>query len=211
VAHRKRLLACLGIAAMLSLAGCQVPGLTAAAGSSSTITSTPGSPGPTGFVYIAGSVQPSATQPVAAGGATVPSPALTLTLTLPPLPPPSPWVIRTVVPAAPCAGRIQQGKMDGLAVTPGTGTATVTWNNAGDPAVVSYRVAAVSQNLTGGTQAPVPWKTVAPAKGCGPLSTTVTGLAPGWYVFWLDAVVTSAGRPGSQDVMVGESAAVKIL
>src|SRR5581483_2003720 len=123
--------------------------------------------------------------------------------------------VSVTVPAHPvsgglCPGRLYEGKMDTLSVTPGSGTAVVAWQNAGGSAVTSYRVAAESQTLYGGEQSPVPWVSTPPPSACGLVTTSVTGLHHGeYYVFWLDAVATDL-RGGSRDTMIGRSPAVLI-
>jgi hypothetical protein len=202
--RRKAAVVILTASAAGLLGGCQIPGLTTSTAPSSTTLS----PGPTGFLYLAGSRQPS--PPPAGAGAAAP---LVLTASLPPLPTAAPQPTRTATIAVPdaCAGRLHEGKLDTLTVVANAGSATVTWNNAGDTSVTAYRVAAVPQNLSGGTQPPIAWHPVAPGKGCAPISTTITGLRRGgWYVFWLDATATSPTRPGAQDVTIGESSAVQI-
>lgn len=156
-------------------------------------------PGKTGFLYQAGSRTPAAAVPAAvatpSSGASAP-----VTVTVPAYP----------VSAGFCPGRLYEGKMDTLSVTPGSGTAVVGWQNAGGSAVTAYRVAAESQTLYGGEQSPVPWVSTPPPAACGLVTTTVTGLHHGeYYVFWLDAVATDV-RGGSRDTMIGRSTAVLI-
>ncbi len=102
------------------------------------------------------------------------------------------------------------GRMDTLGVTTGSGTATVSWVAVANTTVTSYRVAAESQRLVGGTQAAPAWTAAAPGPGCATQTLTVTGLAHAtWYVFWLDVVATQPNGAG-RDTMIGRSAAVLI-
>jgi hypothetical protein len=89
-----------------------------------------------------------------------------------------------------CTGVYRQGVVNGADVVPGTTSAVVSWWNVGDPALVEYRVAAVSQDLYKGPQPTWVWQTVAKGTGCTRVSTTVTGLnsqVP--YVFVIHAVL----------------------
>ncbi|GAA0723334.1 hypothetical protein Drose_09580 [Dactylosporangium roseum] len=104
----------------------------------------------------------------------------------------------TVTPARPtpslspteCTGMLRQGVINGLDVTPGTTSATVTWWNIGDPAITEYRLTAVSQELYRGVQPGWTWQSVPPGKGCTRVSATVTGLSSQVpYVFVLHALL----------------------
>lgn len=166
-----------------------------------TPTADPSLPGPgkTGFLYQSGSRTPEAPQPAAAStpSATASAP-VTVTVSAQP------------ASGGFCPGRLYEGKMDTLSVTPGSGTALVGWQNAGGSEVTSYRVAAESQTLYGGEQSPVPWVSTPPPSACGLVTTSITGLHHGeYYVFWLDAVATDI-RGGSKDTMIGRSPAVLI-
>jgi hypothetical protein len=89
-----------------------------------------------------------------------------------------------------CGGYYRQGVRNGLTVVPGTTSATVSWWNLGDPALQSYELAAVSQELTFGIQPPWKWQTVEKSTGCNQITTTFTGLSSGKpYVFVLHAVL----------------------
>jgi hypothetical protein len=86
----------------------------------------------------------------------------------------------------------------------------VTWPNAGDSTVVTYRVAAVSQNMSARSQAAPTWVNVAPGAGCGPVTTTIRGLRRGdRYVFWLDAVVKDAAS-ATAETTIAESVGLQI-
>ena len=159
--------------------------------------------GPTWSIYEEGSPTPSQA-PAGARVTADPLPAL------PPLPSAANTPPATLAATAECAGRLRAGKMDGLTVVPGTGSATVSWINANDSRVLEYRLAAVSQDLVGGRQPEPAWKSIAPTTGCVSMTTTVTGLTRGgWYVFWLDAV-TANPHGGTRDVMIGRSGTLRI-
>lgn len=95
-------------------------------------------------------------------------------------------------------------------VSPGPGSAQVSWVSDGDPTVRSYRVSAVSQRLVGGTQPAAPTTTTARGTGCSPHSARFAGLRRGTpYVFWLEeAIPDPAG--GLRYWMVGQSAGVLV-
>ncbi|MEV6925772.1 hypothetical protein AB0M46_14900 [Dactylosporangium sp. NPDC051485] len=98
-------------------------------------------------------------------------------------------VTRGATPAD-CTGVVRPGVVNGADVTPGTTSAVVSWWNIGDPAIVEYRLAPVPQHLYMGSQPPWAWQTVAPARGCTRVSSTVTGLTSGApYVFVVHAVL----------------------
>jgi hypothetical protein len=111
---------------------------------------------------------------------------------LPPLPSAS-GMYRTSSPnpsPGMCGGYFRQGVRNGLTVVPATTSAIVTWWNLGDPALRSYELAAVSQELVFGIQPPWKWQTVAKGTGCSQITTTFTGLSSGKpYVFVLHAVL----------------------
>jgi hypothetical protein len=89
-----------------------------------------------------------------------------------------------------CGGYYRQGVRNGLTVVPGTTSATVSWWNLGDPALQTYELAAVSQELVFGIQPPWKWQTVAKGTDCGLITTTFTGLTSGKpYVFVLHALL----------------------
>jgi hypothetical protein len=118
----------------------------------------------------------------------------------------------TVAPAAaPCHGQLREGPVNGLAVLPGTGSAVVSWNNAGDATVSAYRVGALTQDLVRGSQ-PVPtWVTVPPGTGCGRVSATLSGLrSGGLYRFVLDAVANVPSARGPREMAIGQSGVVQI-
>jgi hypothetical protein len=98
----------------------------------------------------------------------------------------------------------------GLTVEPGAGAGTVTWYNAGDPSLESYRLAAIPQNLVAGHQPPVRWQTIPAGAGCRTMTAIVRDLdrrAP--YIFWLDAVRTSPGLDGNRTNTIARSLVVQ--
>jgi hypothetical protein len=180
------------------LAGCAIPGFS----SESDAGTAAADPGPTWVRYAPG--QPT-TSPAAAPGTRPTRTPLAL--------PTPPAAVAVPQPSSsdsdPCYGRLRPATMNGLDVVPGAGSATVTWHNSGDSTVLSYRVAAVPQNLTAGTNSPT-WIDVPVGTACLPVSTAMTGLTSGGtYVFWLDAV-TTALYGGSREVMIGRSGAFTI-
>jgi hypothetical protein len=110
-----------------------------------------------------------------------------------------------------CEGRLRQGVINGLDTTAGTGRAQVSWWEVGDPALVSYELAAVSQNLKYGTQRPWKWTNLAKAGTCRRMTTTVTGLTSGdYYIFVLHAVIRNYENVPPIVPEIGRSAAVLI-
>lgn len=74
-----------------------------------------------------------------------------------------------------------------LHVSPGSGSAQVSWVSDGNTSVRSYRVSAISQRLVAGTQPAAPTTTTSPGVGCGPRNVSFSGLRHGTgYVFWLE-------------------------
>jgi hypothetical protein len=95
-------------------------------------------------------------------------------------------------------------------VSPGPGSAQVSWVSDGDPTVQSYRVSAISQRLVGGTQPAAPTSTTPRRAGCSPHSVGFSGLRSGTaYVFWLEeAIPDPAG--GLRYWLVGQSTGVLV-
>jgi hypothetical protein len=170
-----------------------------------TATSTP-TPGKIWSIYAQGSPSASAA-PGAAGGATTATASATAA---------HPTYTRTYTWAAgECPGQIRQGQPQGLTVTPGSGTAKISWYNAQGSKVLSYHVQAVSQHLIAGPQPSHPAVSTTPGTGCQVLTTTITGLNHGeYYVFWLDAAVVLPNADGIsnkvRDWVVGESTTVLV-
>jgi hypothetical protein len=172
---RRRLVAVLLLCLLpFSLAACSLIGGSRPGGAATSY--------PTGYsslVYIKGSTTAS---PVPAGG-TYPG----ARLLVPSLPYVSPASMSPWPGLGYCPGQLYQGKLDGLSVAAGYGSATITWYGANNVQVLSYRVSSVSQHLVAGPQPAPPTVLVAPGKACQQLSVTVTGLAhQTYYVFWLD-------------------------
>jgi hypothetical protein len=130
------------------------------------------------------------------------SPAATATTGFLPLVP----VVRPT-PSATCARDTPHfNKITGLAVAPGTTSATVSWYNVGGYNLTEFRVTAISQNLIGGPQRDVGWVTVKPGNPCGYLSATVPNLdRKTGYVFSVDAVVTRRSGDGTHAATVFRS------
>ncbi|WP_433057942.1 hypothetical protein [Dactylosporangium sp. CS-033363] len=106
----------------------------------------------------------------------------------------SPFASRTPATATPsyspteCTGVYRQGVISGADVVAGTTSAQVSWWNIGDPTLIEYQVAAVSQELYQGAPPAWTWQTVAKGTGCTRVTTTVTGLTSGVpYVFVVHA------------------------
>lgn len=111
-----------------------------------------------------------------------------------------------------CVGKVMPGVRDGLAVVPGTTSAVIKFWNVGDPAIVQYQLAAVSQDLVYGTQPPWRWMNVAPKIGCQQTSATMTGLTSGGtYVFVLHAVVQNYESVPPIEPEVGRSRPTTML
>lgn len=111
-----------------------------------------------------------------------------------------------------CTGMVRPGVVNGLDVTPASTSATVSWWNVGDPAIIEYQLAAVSQDLRYGPQPGWTWQSVPPGTGCTRVSTTVTGLAPQTaYVFVLHAVLQRYESLVPTAPEVGRSEAVLTL
>ncbi|MGY1746972.1 hypothetical protein [Blastococcus sp. SYSU D00695] len=126
-----------------------------------------------------------------------------------------PMVPRGVIPEftpppAPCGGYSSPRTIP-PAVTPGPGSATLSWMADGSTAVRGYRVQAVDQALVSGPQPTPPQQLVAQRADCGEVSTTMTGLTPGGtYVFWLEEQVWDETAQVVEFVHVGSSAPVRI-
>lgn len=158
--------------------------LTACSSSSSSSTGSGGgqtaAAGPNWIVVGGGTPTPS---PTDSFGTASPTPSTTL----PPLPSISPWP--TGSPNATCTSLQRVRKIDGLAVTPASTSAVVTWFHPGGANIVDYRITAINQDLITGAQKEVGWTRSAPT-ACGDVSATITGLDPKTpYVFVVDVVL----------------------
>lgn len=110
-----------------------------------------------------------------------------------------------------CTGVLRPNGINGLTVRPGPGRATVSWYHIGDPGIVSYRLATLSQRLVTGPQPDPDWQTLAAAPGCRTMTATVDGLDPGApYVFSLDVVVTNYNGAGTRSSTIARSSVVTI-
>lgn len=112
-------------------------------------------------------------------------------------------------PSGDCSGQPTGGKLGGLTVEPGAGTADVTWYNPGDPSLVEYRLTAMPQIIVTGQQPDLDWQTVEPGEPCREITVTVTGLdreAP--YMFSLDAVSKAYNTDGNRTTTIARSLVV---
>jgi hypothetical protein len=173
--YRKSAVALTAVALPLLLVGC----------SSSSSSTRPGGEETAGagrnwIVVNEGSPTPS---PVDAVGKASPTPSTTL----PPLPTGS--ASPTATPSNTCTPMQRIKRIDGLAVTPASTSAVVTWYHPGGSNIIDYRVTAINQDLVTGAQKEVGWTRSAPAT-CGDVSATITGLDPQTpYVFSVDVVL----------------------
>jgi len=111
-----------------------------------------------------------------------------------------------------CVGKVMPGVRDGLAVVPSTTSAVITFWNVGDPAILQYQLAAVSQDLVFGTQPPWIWMNITPKVGCQQTSATMTGLrSAGTYIFVLHAVVQNYESVPPIEPEVGRSRPTTML
>jgi hypothetical protein len=188
-----------GIAGALALGGCGIiPGL---GGDPSTTGSAEAGNGATWHVYAEGnrveSVEPEVIWPAKTTRGPLELPSSDANL-----PDSSPGPI--------CVDWLEQGQINGLTVEVGTtpGTVTVRWPNTVDPRLISYRLATTPQQLPGGSHEPYDWRDVQPAPDCIEMVVTIDKLVSGRrYVFWLDAVVTTAFR-GVREPMIARSEAI---
>ena len=118
--------------------------------------------------------------------------------------------LQVAPPPAECGGygtprRVPPG------VVPGAGSATVSWQADGRAAVQGYRVTAVSQQLVSGPQPEPPQVAVGQRAGCGEVTATIAGLAPGVpYVFWLEEALLDGTSGVTEYVQVGWSSPVVV-
>lgn len=137
-----------------------------------------------------------------------------------PTPPQCPWP-RTDIPAPAdwqcdmqprpdCPQYTGPGVQVRLDAVPGTGSATLSWWNYGDPDVLEWRVAAIEYTQFG---SPSPtWQNFQLEVGCYQASHTVTGLQSGKrYEFMLEAIETNhAGRGTALHRGIGHSEVITI-
>jgi hypothetical protein len=189
-----------GAAAVAALGGCGlIPGV--GGSGSGTSSGTDGAGGATWHYYDQGQRVESTTPEVIWPAKTSRSP-LSLPSDDPNLPGSSPGPV--------CVDWLEQGQINGLTVDVGStpGQVTVRWPNTVDPRLITYRLATTPQQLPGGSHPPYDWREVEPAPDCQEMTATITGLTSGRrYVFWLDAVVTTAYR-GVREPMIARSEAI---
>jgi hypothetical protein len=122
----------------------------------------------------------------------------------------NPTITAPAPQAASCSPSLGPATSIPVTATAGTGTVTAHWTDLSDPAVLTYRLAAIPD-----FGAPTSWLTVAATHTCKTLTATVTGLAKNThYQIWLDAVHTDTtyGLSGiTQETMIGRSLVVTVL
>jgi hypothetical protein len=190
-------LAALGLALVVALGGCTIPGFGASPSSGKESDSGTGS-GSEWFWYREGdAVGSPSNRPARPAASSTSTPAL------------------PTVPAASsapeCPSRLDRVTKP-LVATGGVGRGTLTWDHVDDPRIVEYRVAAVLQEFGGGEDVSTrTWITVArPTAGCAEMTATVSDLIAGrHYVFWLDAVL-SLPNGTIREPMIGRSNAVLV-
>jgi hypothetical protein len=117
---------------------------------------------------------------------------------------------RTSPPPARCGGYSTPRTITPT-VVPGAGAATVSFPSDPSTDVYGYRVEAVSQALTTGTQPPHVVVTAGQRTGCGTVTVSLAGLASGApYVFWLEEQQVAPGNGQTKYVQVGTSQPVVI-
>jgi hypothetical protein len=192
-ARRLALLPAVAVACLL--AGCQAGGSPVAVASASPpsgVVVPPAAP-PISVTVAPASVAPGAVHV----GTRMPAVATALSL-------PSPARYVAPCPSYPLPKQIP------VHVSPGSGSALVSWVSDGDGTVRSYRVSAISQRLVAGAQPAAPSITTARGVGCGPRGVSFSGLRHGTaYVFWVEE-----GSPdpagGLRFWMVGQSTGVLV-
>lgn len=195
----RRLLLLVSAAALLS--GCEaVPGWPTAGPTGSAAAVRDGSGGSSWVVVAPG--RPSSTaslRPFASPSASPTSALLPRTSAAP-----------AATPTLTCADRSwRAGRINGLTVLPGPGTATVQWVDPGGEGLRSYRVSAISQLLRGGRQPEVAAQTVTPTRPCARLSATFRGLDRATpYTFSLDAVSSRNSGDGTHAATVARALVV---
>ena len=113
-------------------------------------------------------------------------------------------------PPAKCGGYATPRRLTPT-VTPGAGSATVTFPADPSTDVRGYRVQAVSQHLVSGDQPPHVVGTAAQVSGCVDVTVTLTGLTSGDpYVFWVEEQQVDDAQGLIQFVQVGSSEAVVV-
>lgn len=111
-----------------------------------------------------------------------------------------------------CAGVVRPGVINGATVVPGTTSATVSWWNVGDPAVVEYQLTWMSQELLIGPQPGWTWLSVPPTRGCTRVTATVTGLISQTpYIFVVHAMLKKYESLPPQAPEIARSESVTML
>jgi hypothetical protein len=199
---RRRFLVVLALVPAL-LSGCSLlPGSSAGRpDGGSSVAEGDAAAGPSWIVATQGSATPS---PRPSYGATAPTPAATGGF----LPPGTPAAAGT--PTATCSpNTFRFSRIDSLDVTPGPTSAVLSWYNVGGYNLTEFRLYAISQDLTVGSQRDVGYVTVKPTTPCGRMSATIRNLDRATaYVFSVDAVVVRRSGHGTHAATVARSHAV---
>jgi hypothetical protein len=179
------------------LSGCGALGLSTTPVIGPNPSATPNS-GPDWMIFAPGSATPS---PIPSGPRTTPSSILSTGF----LPLPAALPART--PAPMCSpNTFKFSKIAGADVTAGTTSAVVSWYNVGGENLIQFRLTAIGQHLVVGHQRDVGWVVAKPARPCGQMSATVTGLSrKTGYVFSVDAVVVRRSGDGTHAATVARS------
>jgi hypothetical protein len=198
---RRRFLVVLALVPAL-LSGCSLlPGSSAGRPDGSSAADGDDAAGPGWIVAAQGSATPS---PRPSYRTAVPTP--TATGGFLPLGTPAP----TGTPTATCSpNTFKFSRIDSLDVTPGPTSAVLSWYNVGGYNLTEFRLYAISQDLTVGSQRDVGYVTVKPDKLCGRMSATIGNLDRRTaYVFSVDAVVVRRSGHGTYAATVARSHAV---
>ena len=112
---------------------------------------------------------------------------------------------------APCPADLGPGSQIGMTVTPGVGSAVVSW--IGPPSASSgiqgWLIAPVDQDAS--AAGPTQWHKVAAGPGCQTVTAKLGGLVSGHrYGFWLEATFVSAEDGLPEERMVGNAAPVVV-
>ena len=184
------------VSSVLTVAGCNIPGLSPAASSRPASAGKTVVTGPAKTVQVSGAPQPSPT----VGVYVSPSPWNKIILpSTSPGPSPSPANIA-------CVGKHGPGYTVGIDETHTATSATATWWHNGDTQVQSYRIAAVPSPVLTTTTPDPNWITVAPGTGCHQITATLPLVAGETYELWLDVISTSPTYAGRTiDLAVGRT------
>jgi hypothetical protein len=185
----------------LMVSGCGVLGLGSSSGSSAGSASAAPSPGASWIVVAPGSATPSP-RPSFPAASPTPSNGFLPIVGVP---------AATGTPIQTCSpNTFNFSKIGPADVVAGSTSAVVSWYNVGGYSLVEFRLTAVSQDLTAGSQRDVGWVTLVPPNPCGQMSATITGLdRKTGYVFSVDAVVRRRSGDGTHAATVARSGVVR--